>query len=119
LDSQTNLSQPDESLATLKDIPTKGMLLGMLYKDVYQVTFNKLNGDQRVMTCTLAPQYLPEHKWKSEADIGQDVKETNPVDAKNVTVWDLNAEGWRSFHYVRVTRVSPANAGGAQPQSPA
>jgi hypothetical protein len=114
LDSQTNLSQPDESLAALKGIPTKDVFLEMLHKDVYQVTFNKLDGDQRVMTCTLAAHYLPEHKDGT----GQIVKETNPAEAKNVTVWDLNAKGWRSFHYTRVTRILAPNSGGAQAQAP-
>ena len=117
MDSQIKSSLADESMAALKDIPTKEALLTMLYNDVYQVTFNKLNGDQRVMTCTLSPHFLPEYKWEDEEATEQGAKETNPVESKNVTVWDLNAAAWRSFHYVRVTKVRVANSGSSAAMS--
>ena len=39
-------------VAELKGIPTQEELLKQLKEEVLVVTFNKLNGDERVMSCT-------------------------------------------------------------------
>jgi hypothetical protein len=44
-----------DTIATLKGIPTKEELMEMLRKEVVEVTFKKLNGDERKMPCTLMP----------------------------------------------------------------
>ena len=108
MDSQINSSPADESLAALKDIPTKEVLLSMLLQDTYQVTFDKLDGNERVMTCTLNPRYMPPRDIITEEDTS---RETNPADAKNITVWDITANAWRSFHYTRVKKVTVASFG--------
>ena len=41
-----------DQIAELKGIPTKDNLLKLLKEKQAVVTFTKLNGDQRVMTCT-------------------------------------------------------------------
>ena len=90
---------PQERIARMKGIPTKEGLLKMLQEGTYTVTFIKLNGDERVMTCTKSFDIIPkEHQPKTN-------KETKP---ENITVWDTNANGWRSFVYDRVSKVEEA-----------
>lgn len=88
-----------EQVAKLKNIPTESELNTQLRKSTMIVTFNKLNGDERIMTCTKSFDIIPEEsrpKTEKEPPKG------------NVTVWDVNAKGWRSFKYDRVTKVESA-----------
>tara|TARA_X000001036_G_scaffold7013_1_gene6389 strand:+ start:949 stop:1122 length:174 start_codon:yes stop_codon:yes gene_type:complete len=49
------------------------------------------------MTCTKDFKLIPEsHRPKTDKE---------PPEG-NVTVWDINANGWRSFKYDRVTKVT-------------
>ena len=41
-----------DKIAELKGIPTKDTLLKLLSEPTATETFNKLDGDERVMTCT-------------------------------------------------------------------
>lgn len=85
-----------KTVAEMKGIPTQEDLLEQLRKETLVVTFNKLNGDERVMTCTKSFDVIPEeHKPKTDKE---------PKEG-NVTVWDTNAKGWRSFRYDRITKV--------------
>ena len=73
-------------VAELKGIPTLDELNNQLRESVLVVTFNKLDGDERIMTCTKKFELIPESsrpKTDKEPPKG------------NVTVWDLNAKGWR------------------------
>jgi len=84
-------------VAELKGIPTQEDLNKQLRESILVVTFNKLNGDERVMTCTKDFKIIPEsHRPKTDKE---------PPEG-NVTVWDINANGWRSFKYDRVTKVT-------------
>ena len=83
-------------VADAKGIPTEEKLKEALRKETLVVTFNKLDGDERVMTCTKSFDVIPEES-RPKTD-----KESK---AGTVTVWDLNAKGWRSFRYDRVTKV--------------
>ena len=83
-------------VADAKGIPTEEKLKEALRKETLVVTFNKLDGDERVMTCTKSFDIIPEES-RPKTD-----KESK---AGTVTVWDLNAKGWRSFRYDRVTKV--------------
>jgi len=88
-----------EKVAELKGIPTQDDLNKSLREGILIVTFNKLNGDERVMTCTKNLKSIPEEsrpKTDKEPPKG------------NVNVWDINAKGWRSFKYDRVTKVESA-----------
>lgn len=68
-----------------------------------EVTFTKLNGDVRVMTCTLNPTLLPT-KVVTE---GEEEKPARIIKNPNnsLPVYDINAEGWRSFVIKNVTQV--------------
>jgi len=88
-----------EEIAKLKGIPTVEELNTQLRESTLVVTFNKLDGDERIMTCTKSYDIIPEEsrpKTEKEPPKG------------NVTVWDINAKGWRSFKYDRVTKVESA-----------
>jgi len=83
-------------VAELKGIPTLDELNNQLRESVLVVTFNKLDGDERIMTCTKKFELIPESSRP---------KTDREPPKGNVTVWDLNAKGWRSFKYDRVTKV--------------
>ena len=67
-------------------------LKGILTVDVATVTFTKKDGTERVMQCTLKPDLLP----KTDPILSENKKEkkSNP---KILAVYDLEANGWRSF----------------------
>jgi len=67
-----------------------------LKENVVEVIFTKVNGDERVMRCTLMREYLPEQT---------DIEERAPrKDA--VAVWDLEKGAWRSFRVDSIKSVS-------------
>lgn len=101
MDSQTKSSQVADAVAALKGIPTREELLKLLGEELVEVTFLKLDGDQRIMTCTLRPNYLPE---ANREDKLSQTKIRNLED-KVIVVWDTNANAWRSFRYDRVKEV--------------
>ena len=84
-------------VAELKGIPTLDELNTQLRENVMVVTFNKLDGDERIMTCTKKIDLIPESN-RPKTD-------KKPPEG-NVVVWDINANGWRSFKYDRVTKVT-------------
>jgi hypothetical protein len=73
------------------------MLVKNLKKMDAEVTFTKLNGDVRVIKCTLQKSVVPE-------------KKTTPAESKVVNpdvlpVWDIEKSAWRSFRYDTITNV--------------
>jgi len=69
---------------------TRNEMMEMLQASTCQVDFTKVNGDTRNMTCTLREDIIPA-----------------PVNEEVIPVWDVKAEGWRSF---RVNSVTGFNA---------
>ena len=62
----------------------------ILRKQTVTITFTKKDGTERVMRCTLDPAKLPV----------QENKETNTnrkVSTETMSVFDVEAQGWRSF----------------------
>jgi hypothetical protein len=90
-----------DTIATLKGIPTKEELMEMLRKEVVEVTFKKLNGDERKMPCTLMPSFLP--PATKEDPMTQ--KKVREISDKVVAVWATESKGFRSFRYDRITKV--------------
>ena len=64
----------------------------LLQNAVSNVSFTKKNGDERIMQCTLMPEHLPAIEVKEDAE-----KTEKAVNTEVLAVWDLQAEGWRSF----------------------
>ena len=73
----------------------------MLRKEVMEVTFLKLNGDERTMPCTLITSFLPPAK----KDDPMTQKKVREVSDKVCAVWAVEAKGFRSFRYDRVTKT--------------
>lgn len=74
-------------------------LLSLLRKNIITVTFTKKNGEDRIMQCTLDPEYFAQDKYRS--DLTEDTK----LDRTNCTVWDVNAQGWRSFIWTNIKQI--------------
>lgn len=66
----------------------RAILVEGLKKNVIKVTFTKVNGDERVMRCTLHDSILPEQTISG-------IKKKENLDV--LSVWDLDNNGWRSF----------------------
>ena len=82
----------------------KNMINEMLHDNICEVTFTKVNGEQRVMPCTLNPLVVPptpEPKVLAEGEVAK-VKKPNP---DTMSVWCTDKGEWRSFRIVNVTNV--------------
>ena len=106
MDSQTASLKVADTVASLKGVPTRQELLDLLRDNIVSITFDKLNGDERTMKCTLIAELLP--KADKEDKLSQ-TKVRNLEDAVFV-VWSLEANAWRSFRYDRLKKVEIANA---------
>lgn len=102
MDSQTKSSLVADTVAALKGIPIREDLKALLEQNVLVVDFTKLNGDKRVMTCTLREDMKP----RATKDDVLSQKSVRDVSDAVVSVWDVNAKGWRSFRYERINSVN-------------
>ncbi len=63
-----------------------------LHDEIIEVSFTKKNGEDRIMKCTLMAKEIPANM--APKNIG------NPPDEENrdyMNVFDVEAQGWRSF----------------------
>lgn len=90
-----------DTVAAIKGIPTKEELFKLLETEVVEVTFTKLNGDERKMPCTLIPSMLP--PAKKDDPLTQ--KKVRNISDKVIAVWAIESKGFRSFRYDRVSNV--------------
>jgi hypothetical protein len=70
-----------------------------LQNSVSNVTFTKKDGSTRIMKCTLMPEHLPAVEVKEDTE----EKTEKAVNTSVLAVWDLQAEGWRSFRIDSIT----------------
>jgi hypothetical protein len=84
----------EEQLTKFRD-----WLIGMLKVGPLTVTFNKKDGAERVMTCSLQPELLPPATVKESTT-------SKKENINTISVYDLNAQGWRSFIIKNVTAVT-------------
>lgn len=73
-------------------------LSDMLHSHICEVTFTKINGEQRVMPCTLKEGVVPSIVRKE----GSEPKKQN-IDT--MSVYCLDKKEWRSFRVANVTHV--------------
>lgn len=73
----------------------KQELSTMLAKGICQITFTKVNGEQRVMPCTLKEEFLPNKTTPTTASLNE----------TNMAVWCVDKQAWRSFKVANVTDV--------------
>lgn len=74
------------------------MLQELLHEDIYTVTFDKTDGSERVMPCTLREDIIPE----SARPQGTTRVRKNDV----MSVWAVESQGWRSFKLANVKSVT-------------
>ena len=80
---------------------TRDGLIDLLRHNVVTVTFTKVNGEERVMDCTLQANLIPNAPTQN----GQLIVEGKNT-SNNISVWDVKANGWRSFRIANVKNVS-------------
>jgi hypothetical protein len=78
---------------------TRENITELLRSSVVTVTFTKVNGEERVMKCTLLGEYVP-----NAATNGRVLLTENT--GNNISVWDVEANSWRSFRVDSVKNVS-------------
>lgn len=71
----------------------KEEVLKALHEGTVTVTFTKVNGDERVMRCTLQESLLP-----AQTDVEEHIQKKKP-NPDVLAVWDVEAQGWRSFRW--------------------
>jgi len=69
---------------------SKSELIEQLQTGVYNVTFTKVNGDKRVMPCTLMASLMP----VSDKPI---VTKDSSKETDSVSVWCTDKDAWRAF----------------------
>jgi hypothetical protein len=80
---------------------TRDGLIDMLRHNIVSVTFTKVSGEERVMKCTLKTEYIPNAPIQNgELVVG------GRSTSNNVSVWDIDANGWRSFRVASVKNIS-------------
>lgn len=77
---------------------THEQILELLHQSDCEVTFKKVNGELRVMPCTLRSEALPE-KLLSE---NKRIREHN---TNVISVWSLDRREWRSFRVDNVVSI--------------
>ena len=80
---------------------TRDGLVDLLRHNVVSVTFTKVNGEERVMRCTLQANYIPNASTQNGELVVEGKSSSN-----NVSAWDVEANGWRSFRVTSVKNVS-------------
>jgi len=79
-------------------------LMDTLKKNILEVTFTKVNGETRVMPCTLAANLLPVTEQPKVLETTAD----QPVKAINKSViraYAIDKQAWRSFKVANVLSV--------------
>lgn len=74
----------------------------VIQNNVVTVTFEKVDGTERTMKCTLIPEYLPNTVDNNKQLLTESVRKENPA---NLSVWDVENNSWRSFRYDSVKAV--------------
>ena len=78
----------------------RNWLRGLLKERAVQVVFTKKDGSERVMRCTLSEDLIP------QAENSSDSTKTRNQSAEAQPVYDLEAEGWRSFRWDSVKQIN-------------
>lgn len=85
-----------------KDIKIfKKWLKGHLAYGPVTVTFTKKDGTERVMNCTTNSTLVPPVELKESTEPKREKKANEEV----MSVYDLDAQGWRSFRWDSIKQV--------------
>jgi hypothetical protein len=77
-------------------------MINELKSGICEVEFTKVNGETRLMKCTLDPSIIP--VATKEDPLSQ--KKVRSVSEEVLPVWDVEREQWRSFRVENVTRFN-------------
>ena len=77
--------------------PNKELILQSLREGVVTVKFTKKDGTERDMKCTLQESYIAPYEKKTDRE-----KTSNE---NNISVWDIENQGWRSFRVDSVISI--------------
>jgi hypothetical protein len=94
-----NVYEPDQNTLENDIDVFRGWLKGVLTVQPATITFTKKDGTERVMNCTLRSDMLPAVEIKED-------KTPRKQSTSSIAVYDLDAQGWRSFTVNAVKRVS-------------
>ena len=83
---------------------TKATLEKLLKQEILEVNFNKKDGSNRTMLCSLKSEFLPK---KEITEIKKSKKEHNNV----LSVWDLEKDSFRSFRIDSITNYQIVSEG--------
>lgn len=75
-------------------------LTNILRKNICEITFTKVNGEKRVMPCTLKADVIP----TISADTIKENKERK-INLDNLSVWCTDKSEWRSFKIANIIEV--------------
>ncbi len=78
---------------------TKANLIETLQNNIVTVTFTKVNGQERIIKCTLLSEHIPNAPTANGKTL---IDESNSV----IAVWDLENNGWRAFRVEGVKSIS-------------
>ena len=70
----------------------KTLIKETLHKTICRVVFTKVNGEERVMHCTLNESMIPQITEETE-------KRTKKENPEVQAVYDVDSQGWRSFRW--------------------
>jgi hypothetical protein len=79
-------------------------VLEQLKNNVLQVTFSKVNGEERIMPCTLQTEYMPE---LSESKVQR--AEELSVNKSVIRAFAIDKQSWRSFRVDNVKAIEVIN----------
>lgn len=96
-----NLVISDE-LKYMNSEPLRKDIIKALREGICEITFTKINGERRVMPCTLKAELLPKHNQKDQTI--ETLKESK-TDA--ISVWCTDAYAWRSFKLSNFISINP------------
>ena len=77
--------------------PNREFILQSLYEGVVTVKFTKKDGTERDMKCTLQESYISPYEKKTDRE--------KVVNENNISVWDVESQGWRSFRVDSVISI--------------
>lgn len=77
-------------------------LRGLLHNGTYDITFTKVNGETRIMPCTLESSKLPPAVVKENAT----TQVEKVVKPDSMRVWCTDKQEWRSFRVMSVTAIT-------------
>lgn len=70
---------------------------------VATIIFEKVDGSERVMVCTLNPEMLPDAQEKTDEAVASKQKEGKLT---ALPVYDVENDGWRSFCLSRLLKLN-------------